>query len=75
MADRLPEAYEEVEDVGVVVEQRALPDKRAELRLGLRVQRLVEVLLHCIHPLPPHRDQPGRKRELLCALDLGTPAA
>lgn len=39
----LSQSDEEVEDVGVVVEHGARVDVRGELRLALRVERLVEV--------------------------------
>ena len=57
---RLAQADEQLKDVRIVVEHGAGLDVLAELRLALRVQRLIEVLLAGVKAVLAQRNRPGR---------------
>eukprot|EP00965_Chrysotila_dentata_P187043 6171890-Pleurochrysis_carterae.AAC.2 len=70
---RLPQPRQQVEDVRVVVKQRASLHVGAKLRDRLRVDGLVEVLLAVVEEVGFERHQLGREHHLVGAPRLGAP--
>ena len=73
MVDRLAEPCEQVEDMRVVVEQRARLDVRAKGRLALRVQPLIEVRLSRVEEVRLNRHDFWRQHHLIRTAGLCSP--
>mmetsp|Transcript_25520 Transcript_25520/g.64869 ORF Transcript_25520/g.64869 Transcript_25520/m.64869 type:complete len:271 (+) Transcript_25520:932-1744(+) len=73
VVDGLAQPREQVEDVGVVVQQGARLDVCAELRLALRVETVIKVILPRVEKVGFYGHDLGRKHHLVRAARLGAP--
>lgn len=68
----LSQPYEQIKDVGIVVDHRPSGDIGSKLSLALSVQRLVEVVLPLVKPVLPQSDRPAAKPPRSKVADLGS---
>ena len=61
----LTQSNKDIEDVRVVVQDRARLQVCIELRLGLGIKRLVEILLALVHRVVSELDKARREHDVL----------
>lgn len=70
VVDGLAKSHQYLENVGIVVENSPLLDKRIELRLGAAPDRVVKVLLLLVESLASYTNDARRKLNVVLAGDL-----
>lgn len=65
VVDGLTQSNKDIEDMRVVVQNRAILQIRVELRLGLGIERLVKIFFAFVHRVVPKLDKAWREHNVL----------